>query len=160
MLLNAWQFLAFLSLQLQFGLLVSKRFSIYCALSPRLLNKWISSSTFFLFISSHFGQVSLDVRPLNDLSGPIQQHLTWSIRLPHPPVVSDIYWLTWQGLSIKSQHCHQIVYPSGRLVLVQGQCLTSAPMQADTPSCVAGSSNWFGLLRLVQVLLTQSGLFV
>lgn len=124
------------------------------------LNKCIASSTFlfvhfFCFCST--GRVSWDKQPLNDLSVPIQRHLTWSIHLCRPPAASDVYWLTWQGLSIGlsplSSNCLSIWLV---LVLARGQqrrpftCRQTqwAPSQAaaiDLACCV---------------LLTQSGRLV
>lgn len=72
--------------------------------------------SFCSFLRFSIGEC-FDVRQLNDLSGPIQHHLMWSIHLPHPPAVSDIYWLTWQG-------------PSIELSALSSNCLSTLPAGA------------------------------
>lgn len=116
------------------------------------LNKCIQSSTFLfvhLFCFRRTGRVSLDERPLNDLSGPIQRHLMWSIHLYRPPSASDVYWLTWQGLSIGLSPLSSNCLSLWRACACPRTALASVHVQADTASAVTDSGNWFGLLRPV-----------
>lgn len=124
-----------------------------CSVSQQMYPKFNFLCSLILF-SQH--RSSKFRWPLNDLSGPIQRHLTWSIHLYRHPAASDDYWLTWQGLSIGlsplSSNCLSI-WPACACART---ALASVHVEADTASAVTDNGNWFGLLRPVDPVRSVS----